>query len=61
MTEGPQTAFQIATSLFSDLRGMQVFLAVSEVIGHLDILGEEGRVVPQRGEGFVRYALADER
>lgn len=60
LIEGPQTAFQIATALFSDLWGVQVFLAVSEVIGHLDILEEEGRVVAQQGEGFVRYALIDE-
>lgn len=56
--EEPKTAFQIATSLFSDLQGMQVFLAVSEVIGHLDILEEEGRVIAQQTGGLVRYALA---
>lgn len=55
--KGPQTAFQIATALFADLAGVQVFLAVSEVIGHLDLLEEEGRVVLQQEEGVVRYAL----
>lgn len=59
--EGPQTAFQIATALFSDLWGIQVFLAVSEVIGHLDILEEEGRIVSQQGEALVRYALTDKK
>jgi glyoxylase-like metal-dependent hydrolase (beta-lactamase superfamily II) len=59
LLEEPKTAFQIATSLFSDLQGMQVFLAVSEVIGHLDILEEEGRVIAQQTGGSVRYTLAN--
>lgn len=58
---GPQTAFQIATALFSDLSGIQIFLAVSEVIGHLDILEEDGRVVSQQGNGVVRYTRTDKK
>jgi hypothetical protein len=58
---GPQTAFQIATVLFSDLSGIQIFLAVSEVIGHLDILEEDGRVVSQQGNGVVRYTRTDKK
>lgn len=58
LSEEPKTASQIATSLFSDLQGIQILLAVSEVIGHLDILEEEGRVMAQQTGGVVRYALA---
>jgi glyoxylase-like metal-dependent hydrolase (beta-lactamase superfamily II) len=61
LVEGPQTAFQIATALFPGLRGIEVFLAVSEVIGHLDILEEEGRVGVQQEEGIMLYALTDRR
>ncbi len=58
LSEGPRTAFEIATILFSELQGMQVFLAVSEVIGHLDILEEEGRVISKQEEGRLCYALS---
>ena len=61
LVEGPQTAFQIATAFFPALRGIEVLLAVSEVIGHLDILEEEGRVGVQQEEGIVLYALTDRR
>ena len=61
LVEGPQTAFQIATALFPGLRGIQVFLAVSEVIGHLDILEEEGRVGLQQEGSTALYALTDRR
>ena len=61
LIEGPQSAFQIATILFPALQGIQVFLAVSEVIGHLDILEEEGRIGLQHGEGIVLYTLTDKR
>lgn len=56
-----QTPYEIATVLFSALLGMQAFLAVSEVIGHLDILEEEGRVNVELADGVLLYGLTDER
>ena len=57
----PQTAYEIATVLFSALQGMQAFLAVSEVIGHLDILEQEGRVASGLMDGVLFYALTGEQ
>jgi len=57
----PRTAYQIATTYFSALQGMQAFLAVSEVIGHLDILEQEGRVSSGLTDGILFYALTGER
>ncbi len=39
-----QSAFQIAEPLFGRLNGMDSFLALSETIGHLDWLEEQGRI-----------------
>lgn len=52
----PRSAYQISQALFPNLRGIQLFLGVSEVIGHLDILEEEKRIVAQKDEMPVAYA-----
>ncbi len=51
--EGPMTAFAIASALWSVERvEWDPVLAVSEVVGHLELLGERGLVVED--EGAVR-------
>jgi uncharacterized protein YycO len=34
----------------------QAYLTLSEVLGHIDLLIDEGRVVERREDGVVRYA-----
>lgn len=58
VAESPKTPYQIAQTLFPTLRGMNLFLAVSETIGHLDILEEEGRVRCQREDSTLIYSPA---
>ena len=41
---GPRTAWQLAQALFHSLDTADTFLAVSEVIGHLDVLQNDGVV-----------------
>ena len=53
LDDGPRTAFEIATTLFPGQRGMNIFLAVSEVIGHLDLLLAEGRVQSRRRDRHI--------
>ena len=55
LASGPRSAYQISQALFPDLKGMQLFLGVSEVIGHLDILEDEGQVIARRKEMPVAY------
>ena len=55
---GPQTAYQLAQTLFPQVRGFNVFLAVSEIIGHLDILMEEGRVLARHTAAETLYVPA---
>lgn len=53
------TAHEIATELWGDVAVTQAYLTLSEVLGHVDLLLDEGRVVECReaaGDGVVRFA-----
>jgi glyoxylase-like metal-dependent hydrolase (beta-lactamase superfamily II) len=57
LTPDGKTGWQLAMELFPSLTGFDNFLAVSEVVGHMDLLVEEGRAkAVVRGE--VTYYLA---
>lgn len=56
----PRTVVELIALLFPDLRDEQLFLAASEVIGHLDVLEARG-LVGVRGESVGEYFLAEER
>lgn len=51
LNQEPCKLFSIVEVLFPDLRGEQVFLGTSEVIGHLELLESDGKV-QQRGDGY---------
>ena len=55
---GPCTAYELMQQLFPRLSNFEVFLGLSEVIGHLDLLEIEGRVavVPQNGHFLYRVS-----
>lgn len=55
---GGKTAYEIAQSLWPDLAPLSIFLALSEVIGHMDVLEDEGRIALVRRNGLLRYAPA---
>lgn len=42
---GPSSVYEVSRVLFPDLDGMSVMLGLSEVVGHLDLLFDEGAVV----------------
>ena len=44
IAQAPKTRWELAGRLFGDLTGQEVFLGLSEVQGHLDILWEENRI-----------------
>jgi glyoxylase-like metal-dependent hydrolase (beta-lactamase superfamily II) len=50
---GPLTAFQVARRVFPQLDPLNFFLAMSEVLGHLELLESEGRVSATRRDGVV--------
>ena len=49
------TPFEICNILFPKLKSFDVFLGLSEVIGHLDVLEEEGRVRLEVVNGVWHY------
>jgi glyoxylase-like metal-dependent hydrolase (beta-lactamase superfamily II) len=56
--ERPRTAYEIAQALWGNIAVTQAYLTLSEVIGHVDILMNEGRVEAVEAEGLVRFAPA---
>lgn len=55
LAAGRQTLFQMVTRLFPNLRKEELFLAISEFVGHLEVLEEEGSVVRKEGEALGFY------
>ena len=56
IAKGPRTAYEIAQSLWGNVAVTQAYLTLSEVLGHVDLLVSDGRVVEQRDGGVVRFA-----
>ena len=55
---GPRTPFELATRLFPRHWSSQIFLVMSEVVGHLDVLVEQGSVVMEETNGVEHARLA---
>ena len=51
----PQTAYQIAHELWGNVAVTQAFLTLSEVLGHVDLLLADGRVLEEEKDGVVRF------
>ena len=58
LAEGAHTPYQICQALFPNPAAHDVFLTMSEVIAHLDVLEVEGQVVRWEREGWVWYEVA---
>jgi glyoxylase-like metal-dependent hydrolase (beta-lactamase superfamily II) len=53
---GPRTVHELAIDIWGELARREAFLTMSEALGHLDLLEDEGRVRPvEDGDGLVRY------
>lgn len=56
---GEPTPFDLANAMFPSLEGFGVMLGVSEAIGHLDLLVDDGVVDEHEdGSGMARYRVA---
>jgi glyoxylase-like metal-dependent hydrolase (beta-lactamase superfamily II) len=56
LAEGPRTAYEIAQSLWGNIAVTQAYLTLSEVLGHVDLLVADGRVVEQHDGGVSHFA-----
>jgi glyoxylase-like metal-dependent hydrolase (beta-lactamase superfamily II) len=57
LSKKEKTPFQIAMDLFPGVSSFEVFLGISEAVGHLDILKEKGIVRLKEKEGKDYYSL----
>jgi hypothetical protein len=54
----PRTAHEVAQELWGNVAVTQAYLTLSEVLGHVDLLLEDGRVVEREEDGVVRFESA---
>jgi glyoxylase-like metal-dependent hydrolase (beta-lactamase superfamily II) len=59
IAERPRTAYEVAQTLWGNVAVTQAYLALSEVIGHVDILMNAGRVREHEEDGVVRFEAVD--
>jgi glyoxylase-like metal-dependent hydrolase (beta-lactamase superfamily II) len=57
LSKGERTPFEIAMDLFPGVPPFEVFLGISEAVGHLEILREKGMVGVKEKEGKDYYSL----
>jgi glyoxylase-like metal-dependent hydrolase (beta-lactamase superfamily II) len=57
LRNGAHTTWDVTQRLFPDRSPLDTFLAVSEVIGHLDVLEMEGRIAGQTAKGVLVWKL----
>lgn len=55
LTDQPMTVMQICKALFPWLQDNALFLGLSEVQGHLDLLQEQARILREQRDGVMRY------
>jgi glyoxylase-like metal-dependent hydrolase (beta-lactamase superfamily II) len=55
IADKPRTAYEIAQALWGNVAVTQAFLTLSEVLGHTDILLNDGRVREAEADGVVRF------
>jgi len=55
LAQGPQTIWGLVQEIFPGLSGIDTFLSVSEILGHLDVLEEYGDVSVAKRRGVWYY------
>ena len=59
IAERPRTGYELAQAIWGNVAVTQAFLTLSEVIGHTDILENEGRVRQVDDGSVVRYEVTE--
>ena len=55
ITEEPRTAYELAQAMWGNVAVTQAYLTLSEVLGHTDLLVNDGRVREEESAGVVRF------
>jgi glyoxylase-like metal-dependent hydrolase (beta-lactamase superfamily II) len=56
IAERPRTAHELAQELWGNVAVTQAYLTLSEVLGHMDLLVDDGRAVEVVDDGVARFA-----
>jgi glyoxylase-like metal-dependent hydrolase (beta-lactamase superfamily II) len=59
IAERPRSAYELAQALWGNIAVTQAYLTLSEVLGHTDILLDEGRVAEVEEAGLVRFEAVE--
>lgn len=57
LQQGASTTWEVTNVIFPDRSPLDTFLAVSEVIGHLDLLEMEGRILGEQVNGVIHWQM----
>ena len=58
IAERPRTAYELAQAMWGNVAVTQAYLTLSEVLGHVDLLRNDGHVVERTEGGVARFAVA---
>jgi glyoxylase-like metal-dependent hydrolase (beta-lactamase superfamily II) len=58
LAPAPRSAYELAHEMWGNVAVTQAFLTISEVLGHVDLLLQAGRVRECERDGIVRFAAA---
>jgi glyoxylase-like metal-dependent hydrolase (beta-lactamase superfamily II) len=58
IAQAPRSAHEIAHALWGNVAVTQAYLTLSEVLGHVDLLLRDGRVVEEEHDGLARFRTA---
>jgi glyoxylase-like metal-dependent hydrolase (beta-lactamase superfamily II) len=55
IAEQPRNAYELAQAMWGNVAVTQAYLTLSEVLGHVDLLLDEGRVAERESDGVVYF------
>jgi glyoxylase-like metal-dependent hydrolase (beta-lactamase superfamily II) len=58
IADQPRTAYELAQAMWGNVAVTQAYLTLSEVLGHVDLLRNDGHVVELDEDGVARFAVA---
>jgi glyoxylase-like metal-dependent hydrolase (beta-lactamase superfamily II) len=58
ISDGPRTAYEIAQEMWGNIAVTQAYLTLSEVLGHVDLLLNDGRALGLERDGVSVFAAA---
>jgi hypothetical protein len=59
IAETPRTAYELAQELWGNVAVTQAFLTLSEVVGHVDLLLNDGRVREVEDGDVIRWEAVE--